>query len=388
MKVAYVLPYLARPSGWRTHSLGLINAISQLVEPVLFVAQADLAAAQELFPALPLFNLPVTQHALPTSPQGARALLACHAAIRSGRFPPVDLVHSLEAFPTGWVGSWLADRLGCPHALTTHGTYGVIWRSRPVERGFYQRVLSRSALVCPVSVGSARMLKQTFGASLTHSHLRPILNGNDFYKAIPRGEALRRRPPEIPTLLSVGDVKPRKGQHVSLAAFALVKEEFPTARYLIAGQYSDNDYYRYMQQTIADYSLRDVHFLGRVSDEELHRCYREASLFVLTPQPGVGPDKYHFEGFGLVYLEAGAYGLPVVASRVGGVPDAVRHAETGFLVEPDDVSGLAGAIVQLLDNVALWRSMGQANRMWAESLTWERCAGEHYQAYCDVLGRS
>lgn len=386
MKVAYVLPYLRQPSGWRTHSLGLINAISQQVEPVLFVAQDDLASAQELFPGRQLFSLPVIQGAVPSSPRGAPLFLATHAAVRGGEFPQVDLVHSLEAFPAGWVGSWLAKRLGCPHVLTTHGTYGVLWHGRPVERLLYHRVLRSSALITPVSVGSARMLKKYFRAALRHTNLRPILNGNDFYQTFSRDEAFSRQPPELPTLLTVGDIKPRKGQHVSLAAFALVKEAFPTARYWIAGQFRDSDYYRDLQALVADYDLRDVHFLGRVSDEELHRCYREASLLVLTPQPGLGPERYHFEGFGLVYLEAGAYGLPVAAARTGGVPDAVHHAETGFLVEPDDVTGLAGAIIQLLDNPEMWRRMGQANRLWAESLTWERCAGEHYQAYCDLLG--
>ena len=83
----------------------------------------------------------------------------------------------------------------------------------------------------------------------------------------------------------------------------------------------------------------------------------------------------------MVYLEAGAYGLPVVGTRVGGVPDAVREDETGLLVEPDDVEGLVAALLRLLRDPHLAAEMGRANRRWAETLTWERFAEEQYKAY-------
>ncbi len=122
-------------------------------------------------------------------------------------------------------------------------------------------------------------------------------------------------------------------------------------------------------------------FTGAVSEADLQRYYQESSLFILTPQQ----DGLHFEGFGLVYLEAGAYGLPVVATRTGGVPDAVREGETGFLLEPEDVDGIAAAILRLLKDNELSRQMGRKNRTWAEYLTWERCAQEQFQAYQELL---
>jgi glycosyltransferase involved in cell wall biosynthesis len=183
-------------------------------------------------------------------------------------------------------------------------------------------------------------------------------------------------------LLSVGDVKPRKGQHISLAAFARVKQQIPDARYWIAGSYNNKDYYQGLQRFIREQRVQDVQFFGVLTGEELRCCYQEASLFILTPQQ----EGLSFEGFGLVYLEAGAYGLPVIATCSGGVGDAVEDGVTGILCEPGDVDGIADSIMVLLNDPERSREMGHANRSWAETLTWERNAEEQFQAYQRVLG--
>lgn len=382
MKVAYVISSLQKPSGWRSHARDFLGALRDKVEAVLFVAADEQKEAAELFPWLPVFPLPVTQAASFGSRSGLSRLMATYSTVRKGPCPQVDLVHSLEAYPTGLVGLWLARRMGCPHVLTAHGTYAVIWRARPLDRVVYSWVLRRTALICPVSTGTARLMKEHFGAAIDEARLRPVLNGNNFHRKVPvlQGE---RPLPEIPTLLSVGEVKPRKGQDISLKAFARVQAELPEARYWIVGRYSDNSYYQEMQAFIEKQGLRNVEFLGAAPDEELSRCYRQASLFVLTPRQ-VG---YRFEGFGLVYLEAGAYYLPVVAADSGGTRDAVVDGETGFLVSEGDVDAAAEAILRLLRDPALNRRMGKANRLRAETLTWERTAQEQVQAYRELLGR-
>lgn len=381
MKVAYVLPSIQNPSGWRTYAGAFIRAMQAYVEPVLFASSADLEAAHLLFPGCPVYALPTTQEASLSSRGGWRSLAACYVAIQRSRYPQVELVHALEAYPTGLVGSWLAGRIGCPLALTAHGTYGVVWYNRPLDRPVYNRVLQRSALVCPVSHGTADLMKRYFGPALANTPLQPVLNGNEFYRRVAPAEALERSIPDIPTLLTVGEVKPRKGQHLSLAAFARVKAQLPAARYRIVGRCQENAYTQEMQRFIAENRLEDVSFLGTVSEEELRRNYQEASLLVLTPQEL----ELNFEGFGLVYLEAGAYGLPVVGTRTGGVPDAIRDGETGLLAPAGDVDAIAAALLRLLTDPALARRLGRRNREWAETLTWERCAQEYYQAYRELL---
>lgn len=378
MKVAYILPSLQKPSGWRSHSIAFIRAIGTHVEPVLFVAQADYAEAQLLFPEIPVFSLPTTQQASLRSLKGMSLLFAGWQAIAAGKYPAVDLVHSLEAYPSGLLGSWLAGKLNCPHAVTSHGTYGVIWRRYLLDRLLYQGVLAQTRLVFPVSHGTAEAMQRYFSKPLKNCLVRVILNGNDYYLKIPQQAALEHKFPPIPTLLTVGDIKQRKGQHISLLAFARVKQELPQARYILVGNYTKNGYFEELEQIISEQQLTDVLFTGVVSDETLQRYYQEASLFVLTPQDLEGDQ---FEGFGLVYLEAGAYGLPVVGTRTGGVADAVRDKMTGYLALPEDVDGIARAMLTILKDPSLARQMGRSNRLWAETLTWEKNAAEHFQVY-------
>lgn len=384
MKVAYVIPSLQKPSGWRTHSAAFINAMQNYLEPVVLVSKADFMNAKILFSEQRIISIPVTQQASLSNRRGLRDLIVCFGSVLRTRFPAVDIVHSLEGYPTGLVGDWLARKMGRPHVLTTHGTYGVVWYERLLDRMAYQRVLQRAGLVCPVSEGTARLMRQYFSKALAHTRVQPILNGNDFYKSVPQSDAVNRPFPLIPTILSVGEVKPRKGYHVSLEVFARVKAQLPAACYLVVGKTTQNSYFAQLQGIIAGHQLQDVTFLGAVSDEDLRRYYQQATVFVLTPQQ-IGSSKLHFEGFGLVYLEAGAYGLPVVATRSGGVPEAVKDGVTGFLAEPEDIESLADALVRLLTDPDLNRRMGRANRLWAETLTWERCAQEQYQAYRSLL---
>jgi len=382
MRLAFIIPSLRNPSGWRSHATSFLYAIRSLVEPVLFVAREDYPEAEKLFPGWEISQLPTTQRSAAGSERGTSRLLNCYWHIRRSHFPDVDLVHSLEAYPTGLVGHWLAQRMGKPHVITIHGTYGVIWRERRIDRPLYEAVLRRARMIYPVSNGTARLLQEYFGSAIKTTRIKPILNGNDFWKQVHPSQALDRRMPKIPTILSVGDVKPRKGYHTCLESYAIVKSSLPSARYLIAGQVRDNSYNAQLQQTIRDRHLADITFLGALPAEELSRCYQESSVFFLAPQQ----EGLQFEGFGLVFLEAGAYGLPVVATRTGGVPEAVQDGTTGLLAEPGDYQGLAEALLRLLTEHDLARELGRANRSHAETLTWERNAAEQFQAYQEALG--
>lgn len=376
------MPSIRQPNGWRSHATGFLNAISRYVTPILFVAREDEQTAARLFPQFQRCTLPAIQYTFQNRPQYAR-MAASLAAIQFGRYPEVDLVHSLEAYPAGLFGSRLAAKLNRPHLLTAHGTYGVLaYRSQP-HRALYQRVLRQAAALCPVSPNTGETIRTYFPQAVQKLIIRPILNGNHYHERIPRQEAECREPAEIPTILSVGAVKPRKGYHLSLEAFARLKRSIPSARYWIVGALNQRKYSEQLRAKIAAQGLEDVYLLGEVTEEQLQLCYRAASVFLLTPLE----ERLHFEGFGLVYLEAGAFGLPVVGARSGGVPSAIRHGETGFVVDPQDVDGLARALHTLLTDKELAQRMGRANRKWAETLTWAKNAGEHFELYQEVLGR-
>ncbi|GAB4481149.1 MAG: hypothetical protein Kow0088_23220 [Anaerolineales bacterium] len=386
MKVGFILPALQKPSGWRTYALGLIRELSQQVEMLLFVPEQEIKAAQADFPNLPTIPLPATQNANLQSLRGAYRLWQTFRAVRSLKIS-LDLVHSLEAYPSGLVGHWLAEQCSCPHVITIHGTYGVVWVASLFDRLFYRQVLRSASHLCPVSQATAQRMRQFFGDVLRDVPLTPVLNGNDFYQSVPDQVTRQRRLPQTPTLLSVGEVKPRKGYHVSIEVFARLQKELPTVRYEIVGFYPQNAYTRKLARQIAAAGLHQVTFHGAVSQEELSRLYRQASLFILTPQDGSGVNRFAFEGFGLVYLEAGAYGLPVIASDCGGVAEAVLHGETGFVFAQGDIEGMAQAAYRLLTDEELNLRMGRENRRWAETLTWARTAAQILTIYHKVMGK-
>ena len=120
---------------------------------------------------------------------------------------------------------------------------------------------------------------------------------------------------------------------------------------------------------------RDVRFLGRVADEDLPALYRRSRVFVL---PSVNETCYGKriaipELLGLSLLEAMASGAPVIASRVGGLPEVIVEGETGFVVEPGDVDEMRGRLEQLLGDDRLARAMGEnARQHVVENFTWER----------------
>jgi len=223
-------------------------------------------------------------------------------------------------------------------------------------------------------------MRRCFPRALAAKKLRVVLLGCSTTDRVSRAEA-EASGSDHPILLSVGGVKRRKGYHVCIEAFAQIRQRLPKAEYWIAGSVNDRKYLDALRAQIAALDLGGVKFLGEVSVEELDRLYRSASVFLLAPQQG---DR-KFEGFGLVFLEAGAYGVPVVATRSGGVPDAVEDEVTGFLCAPDDSAALADAALSLLQDKELARRMGIANRRRAEFLSWERFAAEQMTIYEEIM---
>src|SRR2546429_475170 len=127
---------------------------------------------------------------------------------------------------------------------------------------------------------------------------------------------------------------------------------FPSARYAVAGIGSRRSS---LEGLVAELGLGDaVRLLGFVSDEDLPALYNAADLFVLASR------RYDLlvEGFGISIVEASASGLPVIGSRSGGIPEAIRDGETGFLVEPEDPAALAATAIRLLGDEGLRRRIG------------------------------
>jgi glycogen(starch) synthase len=173
-------------------------------------------------------------------------------------------------------------------------------------------------------------------------------------------------------VLCVGRLSAEKGVDVAIAGFASIVERFPQARLIIAG---DGPLKADLEQQALELKIRDfVDFVGWVIPEMIPSLINTATLVVMPSRS---------EGLPLVALEAALMARPIVATRVGGLPEVVLHQENGLLVEPEDHNALAEAMAMLLDQPETARSMGEAARCRVQTVfSWDR----HVNAY-DALYR-
>ena len=170
-----------------------------------------------------------------------------------------------------------------------------------------------------------------------------------------------------PTVVTVARIEERyKGHDTMVRAFALVLAQVPDAQWVVVG---DGSLRPAIEALARSYGIaRSVRFLGAIGDDERNEWLRRADLLAMPSRLPAGG--FAGEGFGIAFLEAGAYAKPVVAGNVGGALDAVRDGDTGLLVDPLDPVAIAGAIVTLLRDRELAARLGGAGRTWAEQHAW------------------
>jgi phosphatidyl-myo-inositol dimannoside synthase len=183
-------------------------------------------------------------------------------------------------------------------------------------------------------------------------------------------------------VVSVSRLVPRKGMDVLIDAAAALVPSFPDLTVVIAGSGRD----RGRLDARVRSSGAPVRMLGAVPDDELPRLYGVADVFVMACRDRwLGLEQ---EGFGIVFLEAAACGVPQVAGRSGGADEAVVHGKTGLVVDdPGDPGRVAGALRRLLGDEDLRRTMGRAARRRARTgFAWDLLAHRLAGALQDVEG--
>jgi len=177
--------------------------------------------------------------------------------------------------------------------------------------------------------------------------------------------------PERPTILTVARLEDQyKGHDVMLRALASVREQVPDVEWVVLG---DGSLRAGLERQVSELNLSgSVRFLGAVPDAARNNWLKRANLLAMPSRlPGGG---LAGEGFGIAFLEAGAYGKPVVAGNVGGALDSVSDGESGLLVDPCDPAAVAGAITRLLLDPELAARLGSAGALRAQSFTWPAIA--------------
>jgi glycosyltransferase involved in cell wall biosynthesis len=297
-----------------------------------------------------------------------------------------DLVHAIKDYPHNLAGVLGAKKCGVPCVATAHGTYSVLplhsKRHARLARWTYDHV---SAWIAVSGHTRERLIEALGEGALGNGgvrHLRVIPNAVDAakYAAAP---ALGPRPwHSHPFTLSIGELKERKGHHLAIGAFARVAPRHPGLHHYVVGKRSGDAYEEGLLRVLREARLEDrVHFLGNVEEVEKVDLLRRARLLLHTPVTSADGG---FEGFGIVYLEAAASGIPSIGTTGSGAVDAVVDGETGLLVEPREDS-VAASLERLLSDPALAKKLGEAGRLRAQASSWEANARSVLALYDTVL---
>lgn len=182
-------------------------------------------------------------------------------------------------------------------------------------------------------------------------------------------------------IISVGPLKYRKGYHISIRAYALLAKKYPKLNYVIVGGKATGPYAEELLDFIEKSCLTErIVFKNDVTDTELVQLYSNAKLFFLTP---ISNDS-NIEGFGMVYLEAGACGLPVIGTHDSGAEAAIEDGVSGILVNPN-VEEVAGAIELVLNDSLLAQRLATGGAKRAKHFSWDSIIDTHLTHFNKLL---
>lgn len=303
------------------------------------------------------------------TPQPYRRLLEAH---------PVSLIHAHFGVE-GVYALPLARQLNVPLVTTFHGFDATLstaallcspaWANYPL----FRRRLARQGdlFLCASAFIRERVLAMGFPEARTRVHYI----GVDCQAIEPR-----RDDEETPTILHVARLVEVKGTRYLIRAFAALAERHAGVQLVIIG---DGPLKHKLQALAEQLGVgQRVRFLGAVPHPQVLEWMRRAAMLVL---PSVRTATGRVEGLGMVLLEAAATGVPVVGSRVGGIPEGVIDGVTGFLAPQRDAAALAGRMADLLDDPDLRRRMGVEARALVERQFDIRRQTEMLENFYDAL---
>ena len=258
--------------------------------------------------------------------------------------------------------------------ITLHGSEIPKFSRNPIERIFFRKFLSRADIIHVLSKYNEEKLLR-FCPSIKNRIL--LIPGAPARDILPKSNPLENRDysKKNIVLLCVGRIHPRKGQLELLKAIGKLNNQLKERlTCLFVGPQTKQEY----AQKIIEISNQvgcDIQFLGDLNNKDLQEAYQNADIFALTSVQRADS----VEGFGIVYLEASAHGLPILANRVGGVADAVVDGKTGLLCDPNKPDQLQENLKELIEQPEKRENLGKAGIEWASKHSWKKMAKRLYE---------
>jgi phosphatidyl-myo-inositol dimannoside synthase len=293
------------------------------------------------------------------------------------RLQPPDAVFCPMWFPDGAACRWALGGAPIPYFVAAHGTE--VFQDFTTVRNSVRTVLVRrlkrqvfhdAEKVFPVSQYTRKaVLEEAGGNDNAVITVNNGVNSMIFKKtAVDSNVEARYRPRGERILLTVTRLYPYKGVDRMLESLPAISRAVPSIKYLVVGEGPDRER---LEDLTARLGLQtQVSFLGRLALSEIVELYNVADLFVMLSREEP-PD---VEGFGLVFLEAAACGLPSVGGRSGGIPDAIDEGKSGWLVDPCNTEEIAATIIDLLKSPERLERASEFCLSTAPQKNWERAA--------------
>ena len=268
-----------------------------------------------------------------------------------------DLVVLDPALPLGLVG----PSLQLPYDVVLHGAEVTVPGRLPLSKQTLSYVLRRARHVVAAGGYPAREAEHAAGRVLPITVVPPGVDTERFRPLTAAERSAARLQFELAddaeVVVSISRLVPRKGFDTAIRAVAQLRHSRPKLVLAIAGSGRDDSRLRALATSLG----APVVFLGRVSNDDLPRLYGCADAYAMLCRNRWGGLEQ--EGFGIVFLEAAACGVPQIAGDSGGAAEAVDDGGTGIVVrQPDDPRAVAAAIAQLLDDPVRAQAMGVAGR--------------------------
>lgn len=308
---------------------------------------------------------------VPFYPQMRLGLPSPELFIALQEFKP-HLIHLVTEYSLGVAGLRWARLLGVPAVSSFHTDIPgyLTYYGFPFLAPVAWQYLTWFHRQCRVTFYPCR----SYGEDLAARGIRNLVYwgrgiDTDFFNPARKDPEWCRRFGPGPFLLYVGRLAPEKEPEVAIAALALVRQQYPEARLLVAGEGP-------LAASLRRQTPPGVVFLGLVQGEELSKLYASCDLFLFPSTT---------ETYGNVVLEAMASGLPVVAPLCGGISENLRPGYNGLACEPHSPGAMARAAVTLLDNRPLRIQLAVQARRHAEGRTWLKALTPVVKTYEEVL---
>lgn len=298
------------------------------------------------------------------------------AAARLARKRRYEVIHSHWPLPMGLpaqAGAW-ASKEKSRLVATFHGAEVALAKRKSHYRPVLEWLTKGLDAAVSNSRSTAKTVEELTGVEPSVIPFGPPRGAVNLYREPGRNSASAD---ELPVVLTVGRVIERKGFPVLIRAAQKLRGK---ARVVIVGGGEDE---QTLRREIERQKVGDVvRLAGRVSNDELSDLYSRCAVFCL---PATIDSRGETEGLGVVLIEAMSHGKPVVASDLGGIPDAVENGETGLLIPHDDPEILARALLRVIEDENLARRLGEGGRERAKRLfSWDSIAERHLAIYENV----